>query len=33
VWLGLYPQPVFDTAHPALSYLQHLVDQRSAMGR
>ena len=33
VWLGLYPQPVFDTAHPALSYLQHLVDQRRAMGR
>jgi NADH-quinone oxidoreductase subunit M len=33
VWLGLYPQPIFDTANPALSYLQHRVDQLSAMGR
>jgi hypothetical protein len=24
IWLGLYPQPVFDAAHPALASLQRL---------
>jgi NADH-quinone oxidoreductase subunit M len=27
VWLGLYPQPVLDTAHQPLSYVQRFVDQ------
>jgi NADH-quinone oxidoreductase subunit M len=33
VWLGLYPQPVLDTAEPALSGLQSVVEPLQASGR
>lgn len=33
VWLGLYPQPVFDTAGPALRSLQHSVSEEHREGR
>lgn len=33
VWLGFYPQPVFDTAGPSLSNLQHIRAERPLAGR
>ena len=30
VWLGCYPQPVFDTANAALANLQHVVSERQS---
>ena len=27
-WLGLYPQPVFDTAGPGLTNLQRVASER-----
>jgi NADH-quinone oxidoreductase subunit M len=33
VWLGLYPQPLLDTADPALRSLQDVVEQLAALGR
>lgn len=33
VWLGFYPQPVFDTASPGLANLQHIRSERSLAAR
>jgi NADH-quinone oxidoreductase subunit M len=33
VWLGFYPQPVFDTAAPSLSNLQHIRAERPLAAR
>jgi NADH-quinone oxidoreductase subunit M len=33
VYLGLYPQPILDTASPALSHLQRMVEHPSILGR
>lgn len=33
VWLGLFPQPVLDTADPVLRGLQHLTEQRISVER
>jgi len=33
VWLGFYPQPVFDTAGPSLSNLQHMRAERPLAAR
>jgi NADH:ubiquinone oxidoreductase subunit 4 (subunit M) len=29
VWLGLYPQPVLNTARPVLHHLQQIVEQET----
>jgi NADH-quinone oxidoreductase subunit M len=33
VWLGLYPQPVFNVFRPALTHLQQVVSQTNVVGR
>jgi NADH-quinone oxidoreductase subunit M len=33
VYLGLYPQPILDTANPALSHLQRVVEHPGMLGR
>ena len=33
VWLGLYPQPIFDTAGPSLTNLQHVASVRPPESR
>ncbi len=33
VWLGFYPQPVFDTAGPGLDNLEHIRAERSLVAR
>jgi NADH-quinone oxidoreductase subunit M len=33
VCLGLYPQPIFDTANPALSHLQRVIEHTGMLGR
>jgi NADH-quinone oxidoreductase subunit M len=33
VYIGLYPQPLLNTANPALSHLQRVVEQPGMLGR
>jgi NADH-quinone oxidoreductase subunit M len=33
VYVGLYPQPILDTANPVLSHLQRVVEQPGMLGR
>jgi NADH-quinone oxidoreductase subunit M len=33
VYIGLYPQPLLDTANPVLSHLQRVVEQPGMLGR